>query len=287
LAHWALGCGSTSPTPPAAGAAAAQAAQAVDVLTRAAVAADDVVGLSGVIDPTADATTIAHAIAAHATGSFASCGTVALTGAAGTTVSVTLPTPPPTGCPTGAAGQASAAVAVQSGVVTIAVTFTAFDPGAGGGLSLSGAATWVTANGSSFQLGGSLSAGMAVSPSLSLLVTDTGMVFDGTAQALPPAGSPLPLVLRAVHMAPGECYPDAGGVALPGLGAEVDYGPLSPATGQAQLIQGASTTALTLPQYGECPPNATVDAGVGVGDGRGSASDAASGVDGLSDATTG
>jgi hypothetical protein len=207
--------------------------------------ADQLFNFDPTLDPTQSASANAAAIQTRAMTTMP-CATVSLSG---TTVTVTAAAP---GC-TGTngvtfSGTIAATVTSASGTLTVTLVLTnvVFD-----GNATSGTITFVTTNGTTFQVTFATTRNSkTVSGTLTAVgatgqITTSGNVVNGSTSA----------VLTNVLWKKGDCYPSSGTIAVTvgKLTTTYAFSASTPSTGTVTTARGAS---MQLPTYGSCPSGA-------------------------------
>jgi hypothetical protein len=202
------------------------------------------------LDPGKSAAENARALQSQAMTALNGCGTVTLTNA---TVTVDFTS---TGCTlkngSTVSGSASFSVTQTTGMVSVAETFTNLVVN---GTDLSGTATFVTTNGSTFTVTASLTTkGNTLSANLTVTGTATDITFDGTTSATR-AGAATAATFTAVDWGNGDCYPKSGTLKLTKsvITETMTFTAATASTGKVQVAVGRGMFTQTLPAYGSCP----------------------------------
>jgi hypothetical protein len=217
----------------------------------ALLAADNLFNFDPTIDTAKTAAENAQAVADRAKETAGGCGAVTVSG-----TTVTAAYGPAPGCTlaTGlvVSGTVTATVTAQSGMVAVALSFQDFTVE---GTALTGTASLVTSNGSTFQVTLALtSSSGAVSGTVQVVGAAGAFTVDGplTKQK---DGSTSQTAFTALHYTVGGCYPDGGSVSVTKGKTKVVYqfSSTTPTTGQVTATVGKTTSTVTLPAYGSCP----------------------------------
>lgn len=225
--------------------------------TNMLVAADSFFDFDPVLDTAKTAEANAQAVSSTIQAKGAACVTATVSGS---TVTADFGAPPGCTLSTGVtlSGSVSLSVSKASSTLTVAMTFTAF---AVDGSSLNGTASFVTSNGSTFQVTANLVTG---SDTVVVNVTVTGQpasfLLDGTS-SITEGSKVTKLDFARLHAAAGQCYADAGSITVTkaSLVSTLTFDAQTPSTGKVKVTQGRRSFTATLPAYGRCPKGA--DAG--------------------------
>lgn len=219
--------------------------------------ADSFFDFDPVLDPAKTAEANAQAVSATISTKAGACVTAMVSGA---TVTANFGAPP--GCTLSngltLSGSVSLAVTKASGALTVAMTFTSFTVD---GTSLTGTASFLTSNGSTFQVTANLVAGgNTVTANVSVTGQPAAFLLDGTT-SITEGGKVTKLDFAKVSAAAGQCYAKGGAMTVTkgSLVSTVTFDAQTPSTGKVKVTQGRRSYTATLPAYGKCPKAA--DAG--------------------------
>jgi hypothetical protein len=136
--------------------------------------------------------------------------------------------------------------------VTVALAFQDFTVE---GHSLTGTASFVTMNGSTFQVTMALTSSVgAISGTIQVVGASGSFTVDGPLSTTK-NGVSLQATIKALHYSLGACYPDGGSVTVTKGKTTISYtfSSTTPTTGQVTTTAGKKTSTTTLPAYGSCP----------------------------------